>query len=120
VNQANTAGTASRVVPKGTGEVAAARERLARAVRAGDRHAMLELGVSLLRCEPAAPDAGVGLLKVAASRGEAAASHLCAVIAAQDTQSDRNWDIALDYLALAAEQGSETSQRELLLLAGAV
>ncbi len=67
--------------------------------------------------EPAVPDTGVGLLKTAAQRGNAEASHLCAVIAAQDSQSARNWDVALDYLLLAAEQGSETSRRELALLA---
>jgi TPR repeat protein len=114
------ASRAAPSVPRGTGVVAATRERLARAVRAGDRSAMFELGLNLLVSEPAAPQTGVGLLKVAASRGEAAASHLCAVIAAQDVQTERNWDIALDYLALAAEQGSIASQRQLLLLAGQV
>jgi hypothetical protein len=117
VGQIGPTGSASL---KGTGEVAAARERLARAVDSGDRHAMFELAENLLRCEPAAPHIGVRLLRVAASQGESRASHLCAVIAAQDTQAEHNWDIALDYLALAAEQGSEVSRRELQILAGMV
>ncbi len=100
------------------GNIRGARNVLAAAVRTGEVQAMVALGSNLLIHEPAMPGAGVDLLKSAAARGAAQASHLCAVIAAQDCGTADNWSIALDYLVLAAEQGSEDSRSELQLLAG--
>jgi hypothetical protein len=101
------------------GDHQSARQLYAAAAREGDNGALHALARSLLLNDPPMPGAAVNMLKQAAERGEADASHLCAVIAAQDSQLPDNWRVALDYLQLSAEQGSENAGTQLKLLARA-
>lgn len=96
-----------------------ARAWYARAAQQGDLDGLLKLGASLLCRAPQDPGAGIAMIRDAADKGHAEALHLCAVLAAQDTNLPGNWGIALDYLLRAAEQGSQAAQQQLRLLADA-
>lgn len=56
------------------------------------------------------------LLETASGGGHAEASERCALIEAFGMARPQSWDRALDYLALAARQGSRTAQEQLMLL----
>lgn len=56
------------------------------------------------------------LLEQASSEGHAQASERCALFEAFGTFRPPDWSRALDFLALAAEQGSRSAQEQLLIL----
>jgi hypothetical protein len=58
-----------------------------------------------------------GLLEEASSQGDAEASERCALLDALGSARPPDWNRSLDFLALAAEQGSATAQQQMLLLA---
>jgi prolyl 4-hydroxylase len=57
------------------------------------------------------------LLETASSQGHADASERCALLDALGSARPPDWDRALDFLLLAAQQGSRLAQDQLLLLA---
>lgn len=93
-----------------------ARGWYARAAKAGDTAGLRLLAASLLTHEPANIAEGIGMIRIAAERGDGDAAHICAVIAGQDTGLDNNWGIAFDYLGLAASCGSQQAQQQQRLL----
>ena len=58
-----------------------------------------------------------GLFEAASAQGHAEASERCALLDALGSARPPDWDRALDFLALAAAQGSRSAQEQLLLLA---
>ncbi|HJW40087.1 MAG TPA: 2OG-Fe(II) oxygenase [Rhizomicrobium sp.] len=96
-----------------------ARGWYARAAKAGDVAALRLLGESLLSQTPLAIADGIGMIRDAAERGDADALHLCAVLAAQDTQLATNLEVARDYLLRAAERGHDIASRQLRMLSDA-
>lgn len=94
-----------------------ARGWFARAAQSGDAAALRLLAVNLLTGAPVIVQDGVGMMQEAARRGDAHASHICAVMAAQGDKDP--WRTALDYLAQAAQRGWQPARDELSLLAGA-
>ena len=99
------------------GDTRAARNWLARAAKAGDGEAARALAINLLTQEPIAGDAAIRIAGDAAARGDAEAMHLCGLIAAQDENLPRRFDIALDHVRDAAERGLPLARAELRLLA---
>jgi prolyl 4-hydroxylase len=93
-----------------------ARGWYARAAQTGDLTGLRMLGVSLLIREPMNVMEGANIVRAAAERGDAEAAHLCAVLAAQDTQLADNWAIAADFLSRAARCGSALARDEQKLL----
>ena len=93
-----------------------ARGWFARAAKDGDTAALRLLAVNLLTCEPLAVRDGLGMIQEAAGRGDADALHLCAVLAAQDTQLPARWNVARDYLQRAARAGHAGAAAQLALL----
>jgi len=57
------------------------------------------------------------LLEKASSEGHAEASARCALLDALGSARPPDWDRALDFMALAAQQGSRPAQEQMLLLA---
>jgi prolyl 4-hydroxylase len=96
-----------------------ARGWFARAAQSGDLGAMHALAASLLTEHPIMMRDGAEMMRVAAGRGDAEASRICAFIAGQSSDDLAHWTEALDYLAQAASQGSGLAQDELLLLTAA-
>ena len=96
-------------------------EALARSASAGDVRAMGEVGRRLLtgKQAPHLPQEGARLLADAARLGDAAAAELTGVLLAGGFFAPQSWRLALDYLQLAAEAGSERARAQLRLLAGA-
>jgi hypothetical protein len=60
---------------------------------------------------------GIALLEAASAQGHAGASERCALSEAVGIVRPQDWTRALDYLELAAVQGSGAAQEQLLLLA---
>ena len=58
-----------------------------------------------------------GLFEAASSQGQAEASERCALLDALGSARPPDWNRSLDYLELAAAQGSRSAQEQLLLLA---
>jgi len=58
-----------------------------------------------------------GLLEAASSEGHAEASERCALLDALGSARPPDWNRSLDFLELAAAQGSRSAQEQLLLLA---
>lgn len=94
-----------------------ARGWFARGAQNGNLAGLRLLATSLLAHPPFDLARGMNLLRGAAGQGDPDATHLCAVIAGQDTQLADNWRTALDYLAQAAERGSTSARAQLCLLA---
>ncbi len=99
------------------GQVLPARSWYARAAEGGNRDALRELGASLLERPPFMLRDGVRFVHNAAQQGDAAALRICAALAAQDDGNAKHWDVALDFLLRAAQQGSDKSRTELRHLA---
>lgn len=99
------------------GDMRSARNWLAHAAKAGDAEAARALAINLLTQEPIANDAAIRIAGDAAARGDAEAMHLCGLIAAQDENLPRRFDIALDHVRDAAERGLPLARAELRLLA---
>jgi prolyl 4-hydroxylase len=57
------------------------------------------------------------LLETASSQGHAEASERCALLDALGSARPPDWDRSLDFLMLAAKQGSRSAQEQILLLA---
>lgn len=57
------------------------------------------------------------LLEMASSQGHADSSERCALLDALGAARPPDWDRSLDFLALAAQQGSRSAQEQMLLLA---
>ena len=57
------------------------------------------------------------LLEAASAHGHGAASERCALLDALGSARPPDWDRALDFLMLAAQQGSQSAREQLLLLA---
>ena len=94
-------------------------EALARSAAAGDPRAMGEVGRRLLlgQAAPALPREGARLLADAARLGDPAAAELASVLLAGGFFAPQSWRLALDYLQLAAEAGSQRARAQLALLA---
>lgn len=84
----------------------------------GDADARYQLGMSLLTGRDGSIDAprAAELLETASSDRHAQATEMIAALEATGTGRIQSWDRALDYLQLAAEQGSTTARVQLLLL----
>ncbi len=100
----------------GTGQTLPARGWYARAAQSGDPAALAALGASLMSLPPFEFENGTHFIRAAAERGDADALHICAALAAQDTNLPDNWNVALDFLRRSAARGSQRSRDELLLL----
>src|SRR5215211_1347924 len=57
------------------------------------------------------------LLETASASGHAEASERCALLSALGSAQPPDWNRALDFLARAADQGSQSAREQLLLLA---
>jgi prolyl 4-hydroxylase len=93
-----------------------ARGWYARAAQRGDPAALRALAANLLSCQPFDIENGMRFMRAAAEKGDCDALHVCAALAAQDTNLPDNWDVALGFLRRAAE-GSALARAELALLA---
>jgi prolyl 4-hydroxylase len=93
-----------------------ARGWFARAAQAGSLEGLRRLAISLLTVKPLAIPDGIGMIRQAAERGDPEATHLCAVLAAQDQRLPSNLDIAHDYLLRAAQLGYPLALEQLPLL----
>jgi len=100
------------------GQIATARGWYANAAKSGSAEALQALAASLLTHQPLEIEGGLRFMRAAAEQGDADALRICAVLAAQDETLANNWNVALDYLAAAAERGSPLARGQLLLLAG--
>jgi prolyl 4-hydroxylase len=67
---------------------------------------------------PADPARGLALIEQAAQAGDAEGAYLAATIASSSFWRARDWDVAFDYLRLAAVLGYEPAQSSLRILAG--
>jgi prolyl 4-hydroxylase len=94
-----------------------ARGWYARAAQSGNPAALGALATSLLSMPPFEFENGMRFMRAAAEQGDPEALHICAALAAQDTNLANNWDVALDLLRRAAGQGSQRAHDELALLA---
>jgi hypothetical protein len=85
---------------------------------AGDPAAQFALAQTLLRTGETLEQfsRAVSLVESASAAGEAEAVELRALFEALGVARPRDWDRAFDMLRLAAEQGSRSAQRQLLLL----
>lgn len=94
-------------------------DALRKLARGGEPRALTALGKRFLVGEgvPPAPGDGIGLLREAASRGDAEAVAQLAVCAAWGVAQTRDIDAALDHLERAAGLGWLPAQNELQLLA---
>lgn len=94
-------------------------DALRKLARSGETRALTRLGIRLLVGEgvPPAPVDGVGLLREAASHGDAEAAAQLAVCAAWGVAQTRDIGEALDHLERAAGLGWLPAQNELQLLA---
>lgn len=96
----------------------AARGWFASAARAGRADALRRLAANLLVHPPLAVPDGIAMARQAAELGDVEAIHLCAALAANDSDLKERWTIAFDYLLRAAEGGHELAREELRLLSG--
>ncbi len=103
-------------VADAAGDVPMARAWFAQAAKSGRADALRLLAVNLLTREPFVIEQGMRMIQGAAQQGDAEAAHLCAVLAAQDPSLAGRWDLALDFLARAAEGGHGLAQAQLKLL----
>ena len=99
-------------------DVRMARGWFSRAAKAGSVEAMRLLAINLLSRDPIMGADGVGIIRMAAHRGDAHAAHICALLAAQDINLDNRWEIAIACLRDAADRGWEPARSELHLLTG--
>ena len=99
------------------GDTRSARNWLAHAAKAGDAEAARALAINLMTQEPITGDAAIRIAGDAAARGDAEAMHLCGLIAAQDEDLPRRFDIALNHVRDAAVRGLPLARAELQLLA---
>jgi len=88
-------------------------------VSAGDIDAQHELALSLLSGRDGQIDAprASDLLQAASTSGHAPCSETLASLEAMGAGRVQSWERALDYLVLAAVQGSQSAQAQLMLLA---
>lgn len=95
-------------------------DALERSAQGGDSRAAVRLGVRYLMGRDAPRDLarGATLILEAAKAGDAQGAFLAATLASSTLWRNRSWDVALDYLTLAARQGHEASQHSLRILAG--
>ncbi len=95
-------------------------DALERAAQSGDSRAAVRLGLRYLmaRDAPSNPARGMALIEKAALAGDAQGASLAATLASSSFWRERNWDVALDFLMRAAQQGHEPSQSSLWILAG--
>lgn len=94
--------------------------QLVAGTRRNDVEATTRLGKRLLLGDraPHLPKDAAGLLKEAAEAGGAEAAAITATLCVLGISTGQNVEAALEYLALAAERGSTSAQRQLLVLAG--
>jgi hypothetical protein len=98
------------------GKQSLARGVFANAAKLGSVDAIRLLAINLMTRQPLGIADGINMLKSAAEKADAEAVHLCAVIAAQDSELRDRYNVALDYLVQAADLGSEMAQAELRTL----
>jgi len=95
-----------------------ARGWFSRAAKAGSTEAMRALAVNLLSRQPIVERDGVGMIQMAAHRGDAQAAYICGLLAAQDRNLQNRWEIALACLGDATERGLPGAGKELSLITG--
>ena len=85
---------------------------------AGDAEAQFTLGMEIMSGPRAGVEwrRGIALIETASARGHAQASERCAIFECMGIGRVSNWNRALDFLLLAADQGSSTAQGQLMLL----
>jgi len=115
-----TAGTARAAEHDTAGRHDEAVNELAHAAQSGDVDAMTELGKRLVIGDraPLLPDDGKRLLADAMQAGSSEAALRLATMAALGAHTEQSWSRALGLLVRAAEQGSESAQSQLRILAG--
>lgn len=91
---------------------------LRRRAESGGSEARLALGLRLMGGE-GDPAEGAALIQSECDAGSAEAARLLATLEAMGAARPQSWDRALDYLALAADRGSEPARAQLVLLARA-
>lgn len=103
-----------------TGRHSEAIDWLARAARNENAGALWLLGRRLLTGEhaPHLPSDALGLLRDAALGGSTDAALLNSVLAAAGIHRQPSWADAVEWLAMAAEQGSDSADQQLQLIAG--
>ena len=84
-----------------------------------EAEAQFQSGMAMLAGNALSPDwkSAVGLIEAAAAAGYADAIERRALLECIGAVRASNWDIALDSLAIAAELGSQSAARQLILLA---
>lgn len=103
-----------------TGRHEEAIQWLIAAARNGEHSALTELGRRYLigdRVQPSPPH-GVQLLQKGAELGEHECSLLLSVLHAIGHHVNQDWNLSLQHLVLAAEQGSDSAREQLELLCG--
>lgn len=103
---------------EGKGDHGTARACYAKAAQSGDTEGLCRLATSLLVHQPIAVADGIAMARQAAALGHAEAMHLCAALAANDSELKDRWPVALDYLLKSAEQGHALARKELAFLSG--
>ncbi|HEY3777604.1 MAG TPA: 2OG-Fe(II) oxygenase [Rhizomicrobium sp.] len=93
-----------------------ARGWFARAAKQGSLPALRSLAINLLTCEPIVARDGVNMVRSAAHKGDAEATHVCAMLAAQDYKLEDRWNVARECLLRAAEHGWEPARAQLAFL----
>ena len=83
-------------------------------------HESVRLGLRYLMGSgaPLDPERGIGMLEDAARAGDGQGAALAATISSCSFWRARDWSTALDFLALAAQNGHEPSRTSLRLIAG--
>ena len=84
-----------------------------------EAEAQFQSGMAMLGGNALSPDwkSAAGLIDAAADAGHADAIERRALLECIGADRARSWDIALDSLAIAAERGSQSAARQLILLA---
>ena len=95
-------------------------DELAKAAQRGDVEATTALGKRLIVGEnaPSLPQDGAQLLQDAAAAGGVEAALRLATMAALGAYMEQSWSNAFGWLVLAAERGSESARKQLVVLTG--
>ncbi len=100
------------------GDANRAREWMRRAAVAGDTRAKAALALRLVSYPPLDVVEGARLAREAAADQSPEAMHVLSLLSTEGLGVPQSWDVALDYLARAAEFGHRTACIELAVLSG--
>jgi prolyl 4-hydroxylase len=107
------------MLPAGGLPICGTKERFMNAVASGDAEDQFRTGMAILAGLTLSPDwqRGVALLDAAASAGHADAIERRSLLECRGVGRAPNWETALNSLVTAAERGSQSAARQVILLA---